>query len=49
MEPVQVEVDIANGLERVTLVGLPDAAVRESIERVRAAITNSGHIFPGQL
>lgn len=45
-EPVQVEVDIANGLERVTLVGLPDTAVRESSERVRAAITNSGLIFP---
>ena len=46
VELVQVEVDIANGLERVTLVGLPDTAVRESIERVRAAITNSGFFFP---
>lgn len=45
-EPVQVEVDITNGLERVTLVGLPDTAVRESSERVRAAITNSGLFFP---
>ncbi len=44
--PVQVEVDITNGLERMTLVGLPDAAVRESAERVRAAITNSGFVFP---
>jgi magnesium chelatase family protein len=38
--------DIATGLERVTLVGLPDAAVRESSERVRAAVTNSGYFFP---
>jgi magnesium chelatase family protein len=45
-ELVHVEVDIASGLERVTLVGLPDAAVRESSERVRAAITNSGFFFP---
>jgi magnesium chelatase family protein len=45
-EPVHVEVDIAGGLERVTLVGLPDTAVRESIERVRAAIANSGFHFP---
>jgi magnesium chelatase family protein len=46
VELVQVEVDITNGLERVTLVGLPDTAVRESSERVRAAITNSGLAFP---
>lgn len=45
-EPIDVEVDIASGLERVTLVGLPDTAVRESSERVRAAITNSGFFFP---
>ncbi len=45
-ESITVEVDIATGLERVTVVGLPDAAVRESIERVRAAITNSGFFFP---
>ncbi len=45
-EPIFVEVDIAIGLERVTLVGLPDTAVRESGERVRAAITNSGFFFP---
>lgn len=45
-EPVYVEVDIASGLERVTLVGLPDTAVRESSERVRAALTNSGFFFP---
>lgn len=45
-EPVEVEVDIAAGLERLTLVGLPDAAVRESSERVRAAIGNSGLVWP---
>jgi magnesium chelatase family protein len=44
--PVHVEVDIASGLERVTLVGLPDTAVRESSERVRAAMSNSGFFFP---
>lgn len=45
-EPVQVEVDITSGLEKLTVVGLPDAAVRESGERVRSAITNSGFVFP---
>ncbi len=45
-ELIHVEVDIASGLDKVTLVGLPDAAVRESSERVRAAITNSGYFFP---
>lgn len=44
--PVQVEVDITSGLERLTVVGLPDAAVRESGERVRSAIGNSGLFFP---
>lgn len=46
-QPVQVEIDIADGLERVTLVGLPDVAVRESSERVRAALVNSGFNYPG--
>lgn len=41
-----VEVDISSGLPRFDIVGLPDAAVRESIERVRAAIKNSGLEFP---
>jgi len=45
-EPIHVEVNIASGLERITLVGLPDTAVRESGERVRAAVTNSGFFFP---
>jgi len=45
-EPVVVEVDIGQGMVTLTLVGLPDAAVRESSERVRAAIRNSGFKFP---
>lgn len=43
---VDVEVDISRGLPSVTIVGLPDAAVRESSERVRAAIVNSGLTYP---
>lgn len=43
---VRVEVDVARGLPSVTVVGLPDAAVQESRERVRAAIRNSGLPFP---
>jgi magnesium chelatase family protein len=45
---VSVEVDVRGGLPTFTLVGLPDAAVRESRERVRAAIVNSGFEFPQQ-
>jgi magnesium chelatase family protein len=47
--PVQVEVDVRRGGQAgvVTIVGLPNAAVRESSERVRAAIRNSGLTFPG--
>jgi magnesium chelatase family protein len=43
---VAVEVDIGNGLPGLTIVGLPDTAVQESKERVRAAIRNSGADFP---
>ncbi len=43
---VRVEADIRMGLPSFTLVGLPDTAVRESRERVRAAIVNSGFEFP---
>jgi magnesium chelatase family protein len=43
---IQVEVDISRGLPSMTIVGLPDAAVQESRERVRAAIKNSGLPFP---
>ena len=43
---VTVEVDVRRGLSAFTLVGLPDRAVRESRERVRAALLNSGLDFP---
>ena len=45
---VIVEVDVRRGLANFTIVGLPDRAVRESRERVRAAIVNSGFEFPLQ-
>ena len=45
---VTVEVDVRPGLPVFTVVGLPDAAVREARERVRAAILNSGFEFPLQ-
>jgi magnesium chelatase family protein len=44
---IEVEVDISRGLPSFTIVGLPDTAVQESRERVRAAIKNSGLAFPG--
>src|SRR5258706_13249771 len=43
---VTVEVDVASGLPNFMVVGLPDAAVSEARERVRAAIRNSGFDFP---
>ncbi|MCX5907787.1 MAG: YifB family Mg chelatase-like AAA ATPase [Deltaproteobacteria bacterium] len=43
---VEVEVDIAQGLPVFTTVGLPDGAVKESKERVKSAIKNSGYDFP---
>ena len=44
--PVDVEVDVNPGLHAFEVVGLPDAAVKESRERVRSAIKNSGKKFP---
>lgn len=44
--PVQIEVDVSFGLPMFTVVGLPDASVRESRDRVRSAIRNSGFDFP---
>lgn len=44
--PIEVEVDIGRGLPSITIVGLPDAAVQESRERVRAGIRNTGLSFP---
>jgi magnesium chelatase family protein len=43
---VGVEVDVSNGLPGVNLVGLPDAAVQESRERVKTAIKNAGATYP---
>jgi magnesium chelatase family protein len=45
-QEVTVEVDVRRGLPTFTLVGLPDRAIRESRERVRAALLNSGLEFP---
>ncbi len=44
--PVEVETDINRGLPSYDMVGLPDAAVKESKERVRSALKNSGFTFP---
>ena len=43
---VQIEVDVGGGLPNMIVVGLPDAAVQESKERVRTAIKNAGFAFP---
>src|SRR5688500_11598324 len=43
---VEVEADIAQGIPTVVLVGLPDAVVRQSVDRVRAAVANAGATFP---
>ncbi len=43
---VEVEVDIASGLPSFATVGLPETAVKESRERVKSAIANSGYRFP---
>jgi magnesium chelatase family protein len=44
--PVRVEVDVSFGFPTFTMVGLPDASVRESRDRVRSSIRNSGFEFP---
>lgn len=44
--PVIVETHLSNGLPSLTIVGLPETAVRESKERVRSALINSGFDFP---
>jgi magnesium chelatase family protein len=46
--PVHVEVDVSFGMPMFTMVGLPDASVRESRDRVRAAIRNCGFEFPSE-
>jgi len=45
---VEVEVDVALGLPQFTTVGLPEGAVKESKDRVRSAIKNSGYEFPSR-
>ena len=45
---IEIEVDIASGLPAIVIVGLPDAAIRESGDRVKAAIKNSQLIYPSQ-
>lgn len=45
-EPVDVEVDLSRGLPAWNMVGLPEAAVRESRDRVRSSLLNSGFEFP---
>ncbi len=44
--PIEVQVDLARGLPMFTTVGLPDTAVKESRDRVKAALNNSGFKFP---
>jgi magnesium chelatase family protein len=46
--PVEIEIDVAHGLPTVTLVGLADTAIKESRERVKSAIKNSGFQWPAQ-
>lgn len=43
---VEVEVDITDGIPKFILVGLPDAAIRESEQRIRSALKNCGYDFP---
>jgi magnesium chelatase family protein len=45
---VEVEIDIAAGLPQLATVGLPEGAVRESKDRIRAAIKNCGYTFPAK-
>ena len=46
--PVRVETHLSNGLPAFTMVGLPETALRESKERVRSALINSGFDFPSR-
>ncbi len=45
---IQVETDITRGLPACNLVGLPDTTIRESLERIRSAIMNSGYEYPAK-
>ncbi|MFA5096143.1 MAG: YifB family Mg chelatase-like AAA ATPase [Candidatus Omnitrophota bacterium] len=46
--PVEIEVDVSRGLPTINVVGLPDSAVKESKERVKSAIRNSGFNWPSE-
>jgi magnesium chelatase family protein len=46
--PVEIEADLAPGLPGMVVVGLPDAAVKESRDRVKAALVNAGYSFPNR-
>ncbi|MDD5730090.1 MAG: YifB family Mg chelatase-like AAA ATPase [Candidatus Omnitrophica bacterium] len=46
--PVEIEVDVSHGLPAVTIVGLADTAVKESKERVKSALKNSGFTWPAE-
>ncbi|WP_211745958.1 YifB family Mg chelatase-like AAA ATPase [Paenibacillus sp. Marseille-Q4541] len=45
---IEVETDLSNGLPQTSIIGLPDSAIREAVERVRAAIKNCGFQYPLQ-
>jgi magnesium chelatase family protein len=45
---VEIEADLAQGIPALTMIGLPDAALAESRDRIKAAIVNSGEAWPGQ-
>lgn len=46
--PVEVEIDVYRGLPSITVVGLPDSAIKESTARVKSAVINSGYPFPAR-
>ena len=46
--PIEIEVDLGGGLPQFSIVGLPDATVRESRDRVRSALKNTGFRFPSK-
>lgn len=46
--PIEIEVDITRGLPTMVIVGLPDASVKESRDRVKAALENSGYSHPAK-
>jgi len=46
--PVEIEIDVSRGLPAVSVVGLPDSAVKESKERVKSALKNSGFNWPSE-